>query len=217
MKSLQQQTFHNSKPHHWLLRSARIVSGVFRPVYFPVVGVALLFQFTFLSIFPMWMQLMVLGLVAMGTLVLPRLTIRLWRKLNGLELHMLRHRQMRFFPYIVHLVFYAITLYYIERIHLLPYVAGIIIGAMLIQAACTLVNLFWKVSSHCAGAGGITGALIAYSLVLHFDAIWWLCLSVILQGVVGSSRMLLRQHTLAQVVGGALIGLVCGFLGFLIS
>lgn len=214
---MQQLTANNSKSHHWLLRSARIASGVFRPVYYPVVGVALLFQSTILSIFPLWMQLMVLGLVTMGTLVLPRITIRLWRKMNGWELYVLRQRQMRFFPYIVHLGFYAITLYYIERIHLLPYVAGILVGAMLIQIACTLINLFWKVSSHCAGAGGVTGALIAYSMVLHFDAIWWLCLSIILQGVVGSSRMLLRQHTLAQVVGGTLIGVICGFMGFLIS
>ena len=208
---------HAIKHHRLILRTARSISELFRPVYFPVVGVALVFQFTVLSLFPLWMQLMVLTLVAMGTLVLPRLTIRIWRSINGWELHTLRLRQRRFFPYVVHIVFYALTLYYIERMHLPSYVSGIIVGAMLIQMSCTLINLFWKVSSHCAGAGGVTGALIAYSLVFYFDAIWWLCLSFILQGMVGSSRMLLRQHTLAQVVWGTIIGIICGFMGIIIA
>ena len=210
-------TPHIHTPHHWQLRAARVLSGIFRPVYFPVVGVALVFQFTILSLFPLWMQLMVLLLVIMGTLVLPRLTIRVWRKMVGLDLHLLRLRRHRFVPYVVHIVFYAITLHYLYRMHLPPYVSGIIISALLIQAACTLINVWWKISSHSAGAGGVIGALVAYSLMFYFNPIWWLCLSILVSGLVDSSRMLLRQHSLSQVLVGTLVGIICGCAGLLLA
>ena len=203
--------------HHWSLRLARAVSEVFRPVYFPLVGVALLFQFTILSYFPLWIELMVLLLVAIGTLLLPRLTIRIWRNINGWDLHMLRHRRLRSIPYIVHVVFYAITLYYLQRMHLPSFVAGIIIVALLIQMVCTVVNMWWKISTHCAGAGGVIGVLVAYGFLFLFDPTWWLCVAILLAGVVGTSRMVLRQHTLAQTIVGTLVGFVCGIIGIFIA
>ena len=37
-------------------------------------------------------------------------------------------------------------------------------------------------------------------------------LLLLLAGMVGTSRIILRQHTLEQVVAGYLIGIVCAFL-----
>jgi ATP-binding cassette subfamily B protein len=37
----------------------------------------------------------------------------------------------------------------------------------------------------------------------------------ILAGVLGSARMILRQHTLGQVVGGFLIGMACSVVGII--
>jgi membrane-associated phospholipid phosphatase len=37
----------------------------------------------------------------------------------------------------------------------------------------------------------------------------------ILAGVLGSSRMILRQHSLAQVVVGFLVGNACSIIGLL--
>ena len=87
---------------------------------------------------------------------------------------------------------------------------------MLIQGACALINTKWKISMHCAGAGGAIGALIAYSFLFSFNPIWWLCLFIFISGLVGSSRMLLRQHDLWQVVAGTLLGIVGGFAGIIL-
>lgn len=203
--------------HHWSLKLARAVSGVFRPVYFPVVGVGLVLQFTIMSRFPLWLKLVVLAIVAMGTLVLPRLTIRLWRMMNGWELQVLRHRQRRFFPYIVHLLCYGITLYYLQRMHMPMYVSGLLWGGILIQVVCTIINMWWKISTHCAGAGGVIGVLVAYGFLFYFNPMWWLCVAIMISGIVGTSRMVLRQHTLAQTVVGTILGIICGFTGILIA
>ena len=44
--------------------------------------------------------------------------------------------------------------------------------------------------------------LVAYSVLFMFNPVWWLCVTVLISGAVGTARMLLRQHSLAQVVAG---------------
>ena len=58
----------------------------------------------------------------------------------------------------------------------------------------------------------MTGALIAFAAIFNFHPVWWIFLVLLLAGMVGTSRIILRQHTLEQVVAGYLIGIVCAFL-----
>ena len=89
-------------------------------------------------------------------------------------------------------------------------------AAWVIQILCAVINVWWKISTHTAAIGGVTGSLIAFSLLLSFDPMWWLCLTLVVSGMVGSSRMILRQHSLEQVTSGFFLGLVCSFLTVII-
>lgn len=200
-----------------LLWGARALSSIFRPQYFPLVGFLALFLFTYLSLLPLSFKALIMIIVLMGTLLLPRLTIRIWRQTNGLKLHHLRLREHRSFPYLVFLLFYAFTLHFLARFHLPFYMGGILVSSLMIQAACLLINIWWKISVHSAGAGGIIGALIAFSLLFNFNPVWWLSLCIIIAGLVGSSRMLLRQHTLWQVLAGTFLGILLGFIGIILK
>ena len=199
----------------FLLTAARALSAVFRPQYFPVAGFLVLFQCTYLALLPFAFKGLVLLLVALGTLLLPRLTVRFWRRMNGFSLLHLRRQRQRYFPYLVHILYYAFTLHILHRFHLPAYMSGILVAALLIQVTCAFVNLRWKISMHCAAAGGVVGALVAYSFLFAFDPTTWLCLAILLCGLVGSSRMLLRQHTLGQVLAGTLLGIAGGVTGIL--
>lgn len=200
-----------------LLLGARALSSIFRPQYFPLVGFVALFLFTYLSLLPWSFKALILLIVLLGTLLLPRLTIRFWRQTNGLKLHHLRLREHRFFPYLVFLLFYAFTLHFLARFHLPFYMGGILVSSLMIQSACLLINIWWKISVHSAGAGGIIGALVAFSFLFNFNPIWWLSLCIIIAGLVGSSRMLLRQHTLWQVLAGTFLGILLGFTGIILK
>lgn len=198
-----------------LLLCARALSSIFRPQYFPLVGFIALFLFTYLSLLPLSFKALILLIVLLGTLLLPRLTIRLWRQTRGLHLHHLRLQQHRFFPYLIHVLYYAFTLHFLNRFHLPYYMGGILVSSLAIQASCLLINIWWKISVHSAGAGGIIGALVAYSFLFNFNPIWWLSLCILIAGLVGSSRMLLRQHTLWQVLAGTLLGIILAYFGII--
>ena len=68
---------------------------------------------------------------------------------------------------------------------------------------------------HSAGAGGVIGAIIAYAAIFNFNPVWWLCLAIFVSGIVGSARIILRQHSLAQVLAGFFVGLICSVLGLI--
>lgn len=205
------------KKHGKLLTSAKLLSILFRPYYMPIVGFIALFTFTYLSILPLKYKLIILAMVYTFTIILPRLCIFVYRQLNGWAPHQFRLREYRAIPYVLFILSYVACLHLMIRLHLPHYMSGILVSALLIQFVCAIINIWWKVSTHSAGAGGIIGALLAYSILFMFNPIWWLCFMILLSGTVGSARMILRQHNLSQVVVGTIIGVICGFVGIILT
>lgn len=202
--------------HKGLIVAARLLSAVSRPYYIPIVGFVSLFTFTYLRLLPLLYKLAVVSMVYVFTILLPRLCIYVYRKLNGWAPVQLRMRENRAIPYILFILSYLACLHLMFRMHMPRYMCGILVSALLIQVVCVIVNVWWKISMHSAGAGGVIGALVAYSVLFMFNPVWWLCVMVLISGAVGTARMLLRQHSLAQVVAGTLVGVVCGFAGIVL-
>lgn len=200
----------------YIIRTARVFSAIFRPYYMPVVGFIGLFSFTYLNLLPFNFKLFILLAIYCFTILIPQICIFCYRKINGWAPHQIRIQANRTIPYAISIISYVACLWLMYRMHLPRYMCGIIVAALLIQASCATINIWWKISTHSAGAGGIIGALLAYSTLFDFNPINWLCILILISGVVGSSRMLLRQHTLGQVIGGTLLGTVLGFIGIII-
>lgn len=194
---------------------ARILSTLFRPTYYPLMSFVILFTLTYLTLLPWVYKLWVLGMVYLFTIALPSIGIYFYRSMKGWSVLELRHQHKRIVPYAINILSYLCCLYMMNRLHLPSFMGGIIVASLLIQCTCTLITIYWKISLHSAGAGGIIGALVAYSAIFGFNPVWWLCGTILLAGLVMTSRMLLRQHTLWQVLGGTLLGVICGYVGIL--
>ena len=188
---------------------ARIVSMLFTPFYLPMVGLVLLFVFSYLNIFPLAYKLQVLLLVYLFTILLPTLLIHLYRRYQGWNLIELGHRERRMVPYVLSIVCYFSCIYVMERLHMPHFMASIVVAALMVQIVCALINLWWKISTHTAAIGGVGGALFVYAEYFSFNPMWWMCLVFLVAGALGTSRMILRQHSLPQVVAGFVVGFVC--------
>lgn len=192
---------------------ARVLSALFRPTYYPLVGFVILFTFTYMSIFPWFFKLWVLLMVYLFTVLLPAMATHAYRRMRGWNVHELRHQSKRLVPYAIHLSSYLLCMFVMRSIHLPRFMLAVLAVSLMVQCCCLLVNLRWKVSMHSAGAGSVTGALIAYAQLFGFNPVWWLCGAILLCGLVMTSRTLLRQHTLWQVLAGTLLGVLCGYSG----
>ena len=193
--------------------TARVVSMLFTPFYLPMLGLVALFFLSYLSQYLSSYKFLVLALVYFFTILLPTFLIHLYRRYQGWSLLELGVRERRVVPYVISILCYFTCYYIMERMHIPYFMRSIVASALVIQVVCALINVWWKISTHTAGIGGVAGALFVFSEVFRFNPTWWFCLVLLVAGVLGSSRMILRQHTLPQVVVGFLVGFVCAIIG----
>lgn len=185
---------------------ARIVSMITTPFYLPTVSMMALFIFSYLSMLPMMYKLQVLLCIYLFTIVIPTLLIHFYRTYHGWSFFQLRAREKRMVPYIISFLSYLLCFYIMNIYHMPHFMTAVIVAGLMVQAVCLFTNIWFKVSTHTAGIGGFGGGLVAYSLIFGFDPVWWLSIIFIIAGVVGSARMILRVHSLHEVVYGFLIG-----------
>lgn len=197
-----------------ILLAARVLSMLFTPFYLPLVAMVAMFVFSYLSILDLSYKLIVLTLVYAMTILLPTLLIHTYRNYQGWTSKELGVKERRMIPYIISILCYFLCFYVMNIFHMPAFMGSIVVAALFIQIVCAIINIWWKISTHTAAIGGFFGALTALSLIFDFNPLWWLCLVLLLAGLVGTSRMILRQHTLAQVVMGFLTGAAVGCFMF---
>ena len=195
-----------------LIRAAKAVSVIFTPFSIPFVAFLILFVFSYLRIMPLQYKLIVLGVVYCFTILMPTLTIFLFRKINGFGPGDLAERKRRYVPFILTITSYIFCLLMMHRLNIPWYMTGIIFAALIMMIICVIVNLKWKLSEHMAGAGAIIGGLVAFSALFGYNPVGWLCIFILIAGVLGTARIILQHHTLGEVMGGFAGGLICSLL-----
>lgn len=199
-----------------IIFTAKVLSVLFTPFYLPILGLLILFIFSYLSLLPLTYKLFLLLMFYLFTVFLPTSLIRFYRRYQGWTLIELGSRERRAIPYVISIFSYLLCYYIMAATHVPHFMGSILIAALVIQVACAIINLFIKISTHTAAIGGVTGALLAFSVIFSFNPVWWLCIVLLLAGMVGTSRMILRQHSLRQVVLGYLAGVACSFVSVLL-
>lgn len=195
-----------------LIRIARMVSALFTPFSIPFLAFLVLFLFSYLSIMPIQYKLIVLGIVYCFTIMIPVLTIFIFKKINGFSAQELGERKKRYMPFFLTIISYVFCLLMMNRLNIPWYMSGIILSALIVMMICIVVNLKWKLSEHMAGAGAVIGGLVAFSALFGYNPVWWLCLFILVAGMLGTARIILGHHTLGEVMGGFAVGLVCSLM-----
>ena len=195
-----------------MLRVARVTSIVFTPFSIPFLAFLVLFLFSYLRIMPILYKGIVLGIVYCFTILTPTITIFLFRKINGFARQELSERKKRYVPILLTIISYVFCLLMMRKLNIPWYMTGIIFVSLVISIICILVNLKWKLSEHMAGMGGIIGGLVSFSALFSYNPVVWLCLFILIAGILGSAQIVLGHHTLGEVLSGFVVGLVCSFL-----
>ena len=198
-----------------IILTARVVSMLFTPFYLPLVGMIALFSFSYLGLMPWGYKLQVLTMVYLFTILLPSVLIHLYRRYRGWTLIELGHKERRAVPYVISILCYFFCIYLMDLLHIPHFMGTILYAALFIQVVCALINVWWKISTHTAAIGGVAGALFVFGELFGFNPVWWLCVVLILAGILGTSRMILRQHSLLQVIVGFVVGIVCSVVGLI--
>ncbi|HDP54913.1 MAG TPA: hypothetical protein ENN24_04420, partial [Bacteroidetes bacterium] len=144
---------------------AQILSALFHPLIMPTVGVLAIFlTSSHIFIIPHEAQRVILIIVAINTLALPMLMVPLFYKLGIIKsIRMEGHRE-RIIPLAFTLIPYVFSYYFLNRLPILSEISLFMLGAIIAVAIALIVSIWWKVSIHMVGIGGIFGLLYALSI-----------------------------------------------------
>lgn len=159
---------------------AKFVSLLFTPFYLPLFSLIILFTLSYLSMLPVAYRLHIIAIVYFFTIFLPTCLISFYRKHQDWTLIELGHRERRIIPYVISILCYLACVWLLRSMHVFHFVNSIIIAALLVQIVCSMVNVWWKVSTHTAAIGGVAGALLVFAEIFGFNPVWWLCACMVL-------------------------------------
>ena len=199
---------------------AHFFSALLSPMLMPTYGVFLVLWCSFLNANPVGDRVAALMVVFGITCILPIVFIALLHNFKVIRDKRLDDRAERSIPYVFAILCYVAAYFYLNHIHAPQWFSAFMAGGALACAVSFVVNLKWKISAHMAGMAGIVTLLFELHSPTNrleaFDLSWILWLSILLAGVLGSSRMVLGRHTLGQVLAGAVNGVVCVKLAMMI-
>lgn len=99
----------------------------------------------------------------------------------------------------------------LNNLKLTPFVGVVIscIAGMVLVLA--LISMFWKISAHATGLGGLLSLLVVTGMIFPGNELFWpVIVAVLVAGLVLSARLYLKAHSAVQVLAGAALGLLTG-------
>jgi len=191
-----------------LEKLAKTVSIIFHPLLMPTLGVYLLFHSdSFLSYQPPEIQRAVYIIVFLSTCMLPLSFMPFFLYNQKISSFFVRERKERIIPLAVTVVMYVFAYILILRIPISSVLKGFVLASALNVLMLLVVSFWWKMSAHLVGMGGIVGLFMSLSLLEGVYVIPQLMVSIIVAGIIGSSRLYLDAHNPLQIVAGFLQGI----------
>jgi len=125
----------------------------------------------------------------------------------------LKIRRERFYPYLITLLSYSVMIVYYFRMRMPVWFLMIMVASVVIMVIAILVTFTWKISAHMFGVGGLIGGSMAVSYFVERSNPYYMFMGLfIIAGLIGTSRLILRRHTLHQVIAGFLLGFLVSFV-----
>lgn len=204
---------------------AKLVSYIFHP----------LLLFYFLVVLTYWVnpfafrveQGTALGIMRIMTffilVLFPLLATALMKGLKMISSFEMKDKQDRIGPMIATIVFYVWYFINIKNDPAYPSHMGMIaLGGTISLCAAFFINNFSKISLHTVGAGSFaTGMIIlltqfsASKLLIDFRTTTYeispyllIGLSILIAGVIGSARLILKAHKKDDLYGGYVVGII---------
>lgn len=194
---------------------AHLFSVLFHPLFIPFYVVAFLVHYhpSYFSGFNDNVKLKLLLTTALNTIFFPAFAILVMKGLGFIKSVFLRTQEDRIGPYLSSMIFYfwAARVFFKFQPELTPVLATFMTGVFLTTALGLIANIFYKISMHAIGCGGLVGIFIIIMNSNSMLMTWPLSIALLITGIVCTSRLILNNHTPKEIYMGLVVGLVCQF------
>jgi membrane-associated phospholipid phosphatase len=197
--------------HPALKWPANFFSYIFHPIFIPIYAIAFFVYLhpSFFSGFSASRKLQTVIISAINLVAFPLLTILLLRALGFIDSIFLRTRKDRIIPYMACGIFFfwAYTVFKKQESYP-PIMSSFILGVFLAASAGLIANIYFKVSMHAMGVGGLLGAFLVIANQNTMLMTWPLAVALLIAGIVCTARLVLNTHTQKDIYVGLILGLL---------
>ncbi len=179
---------------------AKIISIVFHPLLMTIYGILIIFSApTLIGYIPFSVKKILLIIILINNLLLPLSLIPYFKFRNIISSWFIKKRQDRILPLITTSFFYSVTVFIIFRFHIPEFVKAFLITVAFLAIAITVINFWWKISIHSAGAGALTALVVILSIKMQAPLTWLFIAVILSDGLMMSARLWLNSHTPREV------------------
>jgi hypothetical protein len=195
----------------WLRTLASFISYVFHPVFMPVLLSVVIWRIqpaAFAKLTTDHLLLRRFATMVLLTIFFPLFTVLLAKKLDFIQSVHMRVSKDRIIPLIATMTFYFWAQQVFSHFQDTPKIINILIlGSFWGIIVLFMASIFLKVSMHTTAAGGAIGIMTALLFLSPFNMLPAFLVTIIIGGIVGTARLILREHTTFELWIGYLIGL----------
>lgn len=148
-------------------------------------------------------------IVALNLLFFPLMSVLLLKGVGFIDSLFLKTQKDRIIPFIACGIFFfwAYTVFK-EQPQYPRILVSYIFGIFLASSAALLANIYFKVSMHAIGVGGLLGSFFILFYTNSMQMTWPLCAVLLITGLACTSRLILKAHRPFDIYGGLLIGII---------
>jgi hypothetical protein len=197
----------NSRSINIYNKSARVISFIFQPLLMPLYGMVIIFSApTLYSYIPFAIKKLLLLIVLVNNVLLPLSILPFFIRWNIISSWTISERRERIIPLILTTILYSVTTIIIFRFPVSAFLKSYILAASFLSLLVTVINFWWKISLHSVGAGALIAIVLILSFKMYTPLLWYLIPSIIVGGLLLTSRLQLNLHNPQQVWFGFLTG-----------
>jgi hypothetical protein len=192
---------------------AKFISFLFHPVFMPLVGLIIIFNsgVYFMDV-PVEYKRFVYLVVILCHILLPLSILPVLIYLKHLRNYSLDIRRERLIPLFFTTICFYIGYYFVSKLAPVRLINLFLFSSTVVIFILLFVSLFWKISIHMTGIGGLTGMILVLSFTYGIDSTIVLSFSIFVAGLIATSRLALQSHSILQLTAGYLTGLLSVFV-----
>ena len=191
------------------------LSYIFHPIFLPLYAVWFIAYIhpSYLSGFSDGMRLRTVLITAQNAVFYPLFCVLLLKGVGFISSIFLRTQKDRIIPYMACGIFFFWTFTVFKEQALFPKILpSFMLGVFLASSASLIANIYFKISMHAVGVGGVVGLFIIIAGTNTMLMTWPLGAALLIAGLVCSARLLITDHTSKDIYSGLAVGLLAQFV-----
>jgi len=200
---------------------ATIISYLFHPLLMATYGCLIVFFGLTNTIYflftPLKLKLILILVVFAFTFLLPVLNLLILHKFNYVSSLKIDKQSERTFPLVMTALCYFGLFYMLFDFNIWPAIKLFILGGGICISVNAIINIWYKISAHMIGIGGLIGGLISLCYYMQIQILVIIAICMVLAGCIAFSRLFLKAHSPAQIYVGFILGCVLQFSLFFLA